>query len=340
MTELVKMLCELPGASGCEDEVRNFIRKAIEPFADEIREDAIGNLMVFRKGEKALERPVVVCAHMDEAGLIVKNITDEGMLKFGFTGNVDIRTAIGKPVRFGGTCGIIGIKAVHLTTAEERKTMPKAKELYIDIGAQSKKEAGKKISLGDYGVFDSKAVEFGGGMIKAKALDGRTGCAALIKLLGETPAIDTWFCFTVQEEAGLRGAATMAYALDPGFALVLGGTAAFDLPEVKNGEAVCRAGKGIVIPFMDDSAIYDKELFGLLRMSCDNRGLPWQTNTRVLDKTDAGSILKTREGVRTCALSVPVRYMRSPSCVASVSDIELLPEAARAFLEELGGESE
>ena len=152
---------------------------------------------------------------MDEVGVIIKKITDDGMLKFGFVGGVDPRVVIGRPVRFGDVQGVIGIKAVHLTTAAERRTMPKTKDLYIDIGAASKAAAEDKVSLGDYGVFDSAVVEFGDGLIKAKAIDDRVGCAALLKLIEDEPPIDTWFCFTVQEEVGLRGAASMAYALDP-----------------------------------------------------------------------------------------------------------------------------
>ena len=234
MIELMKQLCALPGPSGCEDAVREFVLKKVKPFADEMKTDAIGNIMVFRKGKKALERPVVLCAHMDEVGVIIKKITDDGMLKFGFVGGVDPRVVIGRPVRFGDVQGVIGIKAVHLTTAAERRTMPKTKDLYIDIGAASKAAAEDKVSLGDYGVFDSAVVEFGDGLIKAKAIDDRVGCAALLKLIEDEPPIDTWFCFTVQEEVGLRGAASMAYALDPGFAMVLEGTTAADLAEVES----------------------------------------------------------------------------------------------------------
>lgn len=169
------------------------------------------------------------------------------------------------PVRFGDVQGVIGIKAVHLTTAAERRTMPKTKDLYIDIGAASKAAAEDKVSLGDYGVFDSAVVEFGDGLIKAKAIDDRVGCAALLKLIEDEPPIDTWFCFTVQEEVGLRGAASMAYALDPGFAMVLEGTTAADLAEVEGGKAVCRVRGGVVLPFMDGATIYDAELFELLR---------------------------------------------------------------------------
>lgn len=340
MIELMKQLCALPGPSGCEDAVREFVLEKVKPFADEMKTDAIGNIMVFRKGKKALERPVVLCAHMDEVGVIIKKITDDGMLKFGFVGGVDPRVVIGRPVRFGDVQGVIGIKAVHLTTAAERRTMPKTKDLYIDIGAASKAAAEDKVSLGDYGVFDSAVVEFGDGLIKAKAIDDRVGCAALLKLIEDEPPIDTWFCFTVQEETGLRGAASMAFALDPGFAMVLEGTTAADLAEVEGADAVCRVRGGVVLPFMDGATIYDAALFELLRDACIRRGIPWQTKTRVAGGTDAGRIHRSRAGVRVCAAAAPVRYIHSPSSVAAKADCEAVLAAARAFLEELGGDDE
>ncbi|WP_418377355.1 M42 family metallopeptidase [Agathobaculum sp.] len=340
MIELMKELCALPGPSGCEDAVRAFVLKRVKPFADEIRTDAIGNVMVFRKGAKALDRPVALCAHMDEVGVIIKKITEDGMLKFGFVGGVDPRVVIGRPVRFGDVPGVIGIKAVHLTTAAERRTMPKTKNLYIDIGATSRAAAEKLVSLGDYGVFDSAVVEFGDGLIKAKAIDDRVGCAALLRLLEDEPPVDTWFCFTVQEETGLRGAASMAFALDPGFAMVLEGTTAADLAEVEGADAVCRVRGGVVLPFMDGATIYDAALFELLRDACTKRGIPWQTKTRVAGGTDAGRIHRSRAGVRVCAAAAPVRYIHSPSSVAAKADCEAVLAAARAFLEELGGDDE
>ena len=340
MIELMKQLCALPGPSGCEDAVREFVLEKVKPFADEMKTDAIGNIMVFRKGKKALERPVVLCAHMDEVGVIIKKITDDGMLTFGFVGGVDPRVVIGRPVRFGDVQGVIGIKAVHLTTAAERRTMPKTKDLYIDIGAASKAAAEDKVSLGDYGVFDSAVVEFGDGLIKAKAIDDRVGCAALLRLLEDEPPVDTWFCFTVQEETGLRGAASMAFALDPGFAMVLEGTTAADLAEVEGADAVCRVRGGVVLPFMDGATIYDAALFELLRDACIRRGIPWQTKTRVAGGTDAGRIHRSRAGVRVCAAAAPVRYIHSPSSVAAKADCEAVLAAARAFLEELGGDDE
>lgn len=356
MISLLKTLCALPGASGCEEAVATFIRAYATPYADEIRTDAIGNIMVFRRGKKRLNgltgstrptcaRPVVLCAHMDEVGVIVKSITDDGMLKFGFVGGVDARVVLGRRIRFGNTScgntdgndtvGVVEIKAVHLSTAAERKTMPKTKDLYIDIGASSAKAAKEKVPLGSYGVFDSAIVEFGDDLLQAKALDDRIGCAVLLKLLENPPPVDTWFCFTVQEETGLRGAASMAFALHPSIACVIEGTTAADLPEVKDGKTVCCLRGGVVLPFMDRRTIYDAGLFELLRNACNQRGIPWQTKTRVAGGTDAGRIQQSCDGVRVCAMAAPVRYIHSPVSVVAKQDCLLVQQAATAFLDQL-----
>lgn len=336
MTELIRKLCALHGPSGCEDEVRDFIRRCGEPYADQIREDSMGNLLMFRKGKQTCAKKVMLAAHMDEVGLIVKGITEEGMLKFGFVGGVDPRVVIGRKVLFGKVQGIVGIKAVHLTTSSERKTMPKTSDLYIDIGASSKKEAEKKISLGAYGVFDSRCVEFGDGLLKAKAIDDRLGCAVLLKILQEQPEIDTWFAFTVQEEVGLRGARCAAFAINPDFCLVVESTTAADLADVPKHKRVCELRNGAVLPFMDRATIYDEELFTMLRDAAGEKHIPWQTKHMIAGGTDAGRIHLTRSGVRTCAVAAPVRYIHSPSCVASISDMEGVLSIARLFLEKIG----
>lgn len=335
MFDLLKTMCALPGPSGAEDAVRGFIRTQAEPYADEIRTDPMGNLMIFRKGEKRLAKPVMLCAHMDEVGVIVKRITDDGILKFGFVGGVDPRVVIGRRVKFGDVTGVVGIKAVHLTTASERKTMPKTRDLYIDIGTSGKKDALARVAPGDYGVFDSDIVEFGDGLLKAKAIDDRLGCAVLLTLLQTQPPIDTWFVFTVQEEVGLRGSATAAFALDPDFCLIVEGTTAADLAEAPAHKQVCGLRKGPVLPFMDRGTIYDAELFDMLRDAANDRGIAWQTKHMVAGGTDAGRIHKMRAGVRTAGLAAPVRYIHSPVSVASKADMQGVLTLAKAFLEGL-----
>lgn len=336
MFESFQALCALPGPSGAEDAVRDYLRSQAAPYADEILTDPMGNLMVFRKGRKSTGRTVMLAAHMDEVGFIVKRITEDGMLKFGFVGGVDPRVVIGRRVRFGDTIGVVGIKAVHLTRAAERRTMPKTDDLYIDIGAAGKASAEAQVSPGDYGVFDSGFVAFGDGLIKSKAIDDRLGCAVLLTILQEQPAVDTWFCFTVQEEVGTRGAATACYRLKPDVCLVVESTTAADLADVPAHKQVCAMRGGAVIPFMDRGTIYDAGLFSLLRDAADRRGIKWQTKHMVAGGTDAGRIHQSRAGVPVGAVALPTRYIHSPACVGAVEDMECVMALTRAFLEEIG----
>lgn len=345
LLSMVQTLCAQFGPSGCEEQVRGMILEAALPYADAIETDPMGNLMVFRKGNQTLEKPVMLCAHMDEVGVIVKKITDEGMIKFGFIGGVDPRVVIGRRIYFRNgageeVVGVVGIKAVHLTTASERKTAPKAKDMYIDIGCTTKKQAENKLAPGDCGTFSAAIRMFGDGLMKAKAIDDRLGCAVLLTLLREVPPVDTWFVFTVQEEVGLRGAATAAFRLQPGFCLIVEGTTASDLAEAPAHKQVCALRQGVVLPFMDRGTIYDAELFALLRTACEKRDIPWQTKHMVAGGTDGGRVHKIGEGVRVVGVAAPVRYIHSPVSVAAVSDLENVCRAARAFLEEIGGDQD
>lgn len=336
MIELLEKLCSLPGPSGCEDAVHDYIRAQAEPYADEIREDNLGNLMIFRKGKRTCDKTIMLAAHMDEVGLICKGYTEDGCVKFGFVGGVDPRVVIGRRVLFGDVSGVIGIKAVHLTTRSERGTMPKTNSLYVDIGAPDKKAAQKRVPLGTYGVFDSACVRFGDGLLKAKAIDDRVGCAVMLKLLQEQPAVDTWFVFSVQEEVGLRGARCAAFHLNPDICLVLEGTTAADLAEVDPAKQVCGLRRGVVIPFMDRATIYHQKMFETLRRLAEENDIPWQTKHRVAGGTDAGRIHLTREGIITGALAAPVRYIHSPSCVAAMDDMNGMLQLSRRFLEYMG----
>ncbi len=335
MLELLKELCDLDGVSGFEDTVREYIAGRIAPYASDVTTDSIGNLIAYKKGRKRADKTVMLAAHMDEVGLIIKRITDEGMLKFGFCGGVDRRVVFGKRVRVGERKipGVIGIKAVHLTEEEERKKVPKTEELYIDIGAKTKKEAQELVSLGDFGAFDSEFSRLGDGFIKAKAIDDRIGCAVLIKLMEMDLPIDMVFTFTAQEETGLRGASIAANRVMPDYCVVLEGTTASDLPFVDKMKEVCALAAGPVIPFMDGRTIYDRGLFGMLTHLATENNIPWQTKRYIAGGTDAGSIHLSGSGVKTCALALPVRYLHSAASVASVSDCENMLALSRHFIE-------
>jgi endoglucanase len=341
MLNRMRELCALFGVSGCEDEVREYIRLHAIPYADEIRTDAIGNLIVKKSGFSS-GRSIMLAAHMDEVGMIVTAVTDEGFLKFDFVGGVDRRVALGKRVLIGEKRipGLIGMKAAHLVEEDEQKTIPKTRDLYIDIGAENKEEAQAKVSLGDYVAFDSAFSLFGDGFIKAKAIDDRFGCAVLLKLLSEPLPVDCTFAFTAQEEVGTRGAFSAAFSETPEVALVLEGTTAADLPGSPGHKKVCQPGHGAVIPFMDGATIYDRELFHLLRGIADQKGIPWQTKQFISGGTDAKAIQRTKTGVRTACLAAPVRYIHSPSSVVNLKDMEAVYAIAKSFLDTMGRRAE
>ena len=334
MLELLKQLCLLNGVSGDEGEVRAFLRAQAEPYADSIRTDALGNLIVFKQGAKATGNRLLLAAHMDEVGLIITHVTDEGFLKFGFVGGVDRRIAIGKPVVLGPdrVPGIISLKAIHLTDKAELKKVPKTDSLYIDIGVGSREEALKKVPLGTYGSFVSQPEEFGDGFFKARAIDDRIGCAIMLELLKEELPLDVTFAFTTQEEVGTRGAFGAAFSVTPQVALVLETTTAADLPGVDSHRRVCAPGKGPVISYMDGSTIYDRGLFEDLRRLAEDNGIPWQTKEYIAGGNDARTIQRTKQGVRVAAMSAATRYLHAPSSVASVADFKNMLELTRLFL--------
>ncbi len=341
MLDMLKTLCALPGVSGNEDAVRDYIRREAAPYADELRIDAMGNLIVFKKGLARPKGTVLLAAHMDEVGVIVTEITEKGFLRFAFVGGIDRRVVLGKRVFIGKNAvpGVIGLKPIHLTEDGEEEKVPPLKALYIDIGAQSREEAESLVSLGDFGCFDPTIVEFGDGWLKAKAIDDRVGCAAMLTLLKQELPVDTWFAFTVQEELGTRGAFGAAFSVKPDYALVLEGTTAADLPSQKGGAKVCIPGKGPVLPFMDGGAGYARGLCERLKALAEANGIPWQTKTYISGGTDASALQKTAGGARVAAISAAVRYIHSPSSVACVRDLPHIPALARLFLDSLREEN-
>ena len=337
MLELLKELCRLDGVSGEEDRVRDCIRRYAEPYADQIRTDALGNLIVFKRGARPTEHKLMLAAHMDEVGVIVTHVTDEGFLKFDFVGGVDRRVAIGKPVVLGPdrVPGVIGLKAIHLVSREEEKKTPKTDALYLDIGAKDREEAVRLAPPGTCGAFVGEPEELGDGFLKAKAIDDRVGCAVMLELLREDLPLDAVFAFTAQEEVGTRGAFGAAFSVTPEVALVLETTTPADLPEIEGARRVCAPGMGPVISYMDGGTIYDRGLFETLRRLAENNRIPWQTKEYIAGGNDARTIQRTKSGVRVAALSAAVRYLHAPASVGSISDFENMLKLTRLFLREM-----
>ena len=334
-------LCRLSGVSGDEDRVREYIREKAAPYADSMRTDALGNLIVFKKGAKSTGNKLLIAAHMDEVGLIVTRITDDGFLKFDFVGGVDRRVAIGKPVVVGenNIPGIIGLKAIHLVKRDEMRKTPKTDALYIDIGAKNKEEALKLVQTGTYGCFVGDPEEFGDGLLKAKAIDDRVGCAIMLSLLKKDLPMDVTFAFTVQEEVGTRGAFGAAFSVTPEIGLVLETTTAANLPDVEPHRQVCAPGKGPVISYMDGATIYDRPLFEKLRDLAEANDIPWQTKEYIAGGNDARTIQRTKSGVRVAAMSAAVRYLHAPTSVGSMADFENMERLVMLFLNDLAQEA-
>ena len=333
---LLKELCLLNGTSGDEGAVREYIIDKIKDKC-EYKIDPLGNIIAFKKGREVPKNKVMMSAHMDEVGMIVTSVKSDGTLTVSAVGGIDARVVIGRKVRVGDSeiQGVIGAKAVHNLSADEREKAPKFTGLYVDIGAADKEEAEKLVALGDSVYFDSEYYSFGDGFICGKALDDRFGCAVMIKLINSELAYDCTFTFVVQEEVGLRGARTAAYTVDPDFAIVLEATTAADIPLASDEKKCCIAGNGPVVSYMDRSTIYDKELYELSKKTAAENGLKWQTKTMVAGGNDSGAIHITRGGIRTMAISIPCRYLHSPCCVAKLSDMEESVKLAELMLEKV-----
>lgn len=323
METLLKELCILNSISGDEGAVRDYVIEKIKDKC-EYSVDPLGNVIAFKKGAERPKNKLMISAHMDEVGMIVTSIKSDGTLTVSEVGGVDARVCIGRKVKVGvnGIQGVIGAKAVHNLSSDEKNNAPKMSSLYVDIGAADKAETEKNVTLGDSVHFDSEYTVFGDGMICAKAIDDRFGCAVMIMLINSELAYDCTFTFVVQEEVGLRGARTAAYTVDPDFAIVLEATTASDIPLAADEKKCCIVGNGPVVSYMDRSTIYDKELYALSKKTAEENSLGWQTKTMVAGGNDSGAIHISRGGVRTMAVSIPCRYLHSPCCTAKLSDME------------------
>jgi len=338
MLDLIKSLCALDGVCGTEEPVAAFIRAHAEKHADSVRTDVMGNVIAFKKGAKTPSKSVLLTAHIDEVGLIVTGYTDDGYLKFDEAGGIDRRVLLGKTVYIGPNrvFGVIGTRAVHLIEGKERDKIPQLREMFIDIGAKDRDAAARRVSLGDTAVFGGEPFDLSGKLVKARALDDRVGCAVMMKLMETQLPIDCTFAFTVQEEAGTRGAFGAAFSVSPDIALVIETATSADLPSVSAHQRVTRLGQGVVIPFMDRGTVYNRELFSMLTGLAEKHSIPWQTKTRIAGGTDAAAVQRTRGGVMTAAAAVPVRNLHSPAPVAHLGDIENLYKLCALFLSEIG----
>lgn len=351
-TELLRELCLAYGPSGEEREVASVILKCTEGCYDERISDGMHSVILKISARKKGSAPLgikrlLLSSHMDEVGFIVNEITDEGYLRFLILSGSDTRAwkgrnvTVGKPGRT--VKGYVGAKPIHLIKRDERDTSTPPEELYVDIGAKSREEAEKYVSVGDLGTYDSDFVRFGSEMrmIKAKAIDDRLGCSVMCDLVRDVwkmkdeLSFDIFFAFTCKEELGLSGAACAAYKVDPDHALVFEATCAADIDGVPPHRQVTVQGKGGALSIMDRSTVYDGEFTEFLKKTAEEKKIPVQYKQYVSGGNDAGSIRKVRAGVKCAAVSAPVRYIHSPSCVLRESDMFAIKELALSAITEL-----
>ena len=322
--DFAKDLSLLDGISSREDNIRSYIIDKIKNDSScSFLVDNLGNLIVEKKGKRTPKNKIMIDAHTDEVGLIVSYITDDGFIKFHNVGGINPKVLLGRTVKLNSLTGVIGIKPIHLAPKDKSKDIPEIDDLYIDIGAASKEEAEKYVSLGDSVTFDSEWVEFGENnqLIKAKALDDRLGCAIMLDMLLNEQEVDLTFTFTVQEEVGCRGAITATNRVKPDYAIALECTTASDISGISGEKRVCSLGGGAVVSFMDGGTVYSKDLYRKAMLIADEKSIKAQTKTMIAGGNNASQIHKAAEGVKTLAVSMPCRYLHSPSCVINKNDI-------------------
>ena len=332
----LKWLTEMNAPSGHEQALRRALMEELKGYAGvEASIDRMGNVVAVKKGHGPEPRKrVMVAAHMDEVGLIVTSCTEDGFLRVAPIGGVDPRVIISKRVTVGDDKlpGIIGAMAIHLQSPEDRQRVLGYNDIYVDIGAKDKKEAESKAPKGTYICFDTGYVPFGDGYVSAKALDDRVGIFNLLRLLQDDYPCDVICVFDSQEETGCRGAKGAAFAQAPDVGIVLEGTTCNDLGDVPETLQVCNTGRGVCVSFMDGSSIANRALFRHTIDVAEKNGLSYHIKRSVSGGNDAGSIQRARAAVPTVVLSVPCRYIHSPSSVVKYSDVDSQLALVRALL--------
>jgi tetrahedral aminopeptidase len=315
--KLLQTLTETFGPSGYEDEVRRIVRSEVESLVDEIRVDALGNLITRKRPTKITQdtKKIMIAAHMDEIGVIVSHVDENGFVRFSPIGGVFRRYLLGGRVRFlNGTPGIIGFDRL-----ENIHDLPAADKVYIDVGAVDRKNC--PVKIGDIAAFDRPYSELGNRLV-AKSMDDRVGVLVAIetvRALKSTPH-DLYFVFTTQEEVGVRGATTSAYGVDPDIGIALDVTPSGDTPHALRMEM--SLGKGPCIKIQDVGMIADPRVVQWMIRAAEKNKIPYQREVLLIGGTDARAIQLTRAGVPAGCISLPVRYVHSPSEMVDYTDVQ------------------
>lgn len=317
MKQLLKQLTETFGPSGYEDEVRKLVQAEVEPLADEVKVDALGNLIVRKKPAKVTKdtKKIMVAAHMDEIGLIASHVDENGFVRFAPIGGVFGKYVHGGRVRFlNGVHGVVGYDRF-----EKIHEAPAMSKIYIDVGATSKKDC--PVKVGDVAAFDRPFTEMGNRLV-AKSMDDRVGVLVAIEALRalKSSVHDVYFVFTTQEEVGSRGAGTSAYGIDPDLGIAVDVTSTADTPDAFKMEMAL--GKGPCVKFKDSGAISDPRVVQWMIRTAEKGRIPYQREVLLFGGTDAANIQHARSGVPSGCVSIPARYIHSPSEMVDFTDVQ------------------
>ncbi len=330
LIDILRELSDSFGVSGFEDEVRAKIKDLVSPYVDEVRTDTLGNLFAVRKGSGNFT--LMLDAHMDEVGFMVKWIDEKGYLRFTPLGGWDERIIPGHRVEIstrscGKRIGIIGSAPPHILSAEERKRPITIENMFIDVGAISRQEVEDiGIKIGDPLTIHYPFAELNAGYVTGKAFDDRAGCLVAIETarrLAETDLkVNLALAFVIGEEVGLRGARTAAYQIDPDLALALEGTIGADMPGIPEENQPVRLGRGPAITVADRSIIVSRRLVEGLEQVAEEEAIPYQYKLPTYGGSDAGAIHLSRAGILAGIVSVPCRFIHSPTSTLRLNDLE------------------
>lgn len=336
--DLLKRLCESHGVASREERVRGVALEALRPLVDEVRIDSLGNAVCLKRGKGA--RRVMLAAHLDEIGFLVRHVDRSGFLRVQPVGGFDARTLFAQRVFVHCANGDLlrgvfmpAAKPIHLL-AGERPQPPRIDEFFVDLG-MSGEQVQEKVEIGDMITLD-RTTERVGENIVGKALDDRVGVFVMIEALRrmQNPEVDVVAVATVQEEVGLRGALTAAYGIEPDIGVAIDVTLAVDVPGMKEHEAVSKLGQGAGIKVMDSSLLCDPRLVRRFREIARRDQIPYQMEVMPRGGTDAGSIQRSRTGVPSITLSIPARYVHTVNEMVAERDVDACATLLARFLEE------
>lgn len=332
-------LCELPGVSGFEEAVSSFIEKEVSGSVDECWKDSVGNLIALKRGSGENPKKLMLLAHTDEVGLMLKKINEDGTLSFTNIGGVDPRVLLGKKVflKEETSPGVIGFEAIHTQDKSNLLKTPAMDKLRVYLGYSKKEEAQKNHKVGDPIFFSTRYEEVGEYAV-AKALDDRTGCEVLIRVLEDlrdcTLEHDVYFAWVVQEEVGLRGSGVAAKQIRPDAALVFENTTAGDNPELPDYRWATSLGEGPVLTFAHSGLVLDRKILQTIVETARENSIKFQYKRRIAGGTDAARLARVMAGIPAGVISTPSRYIHSPTSVINIQDFLKVAELASILAKE------